>query len=410
MTGAPRKGWCPGALRPMMARDGLIVRVRPRGGILAAATARALADAAERRGNGRIELTARCNLQLRGLTERTLPEMQAVLRDLDLIDANAAGEAVRNVIASPLAGLGAGPDIRPLVAALEARLATDTVLHALPTKFGFLVDDGGAPSLAGIEADVRFTWISAENRYQIGLGGTDATALVIGSCEADDLVPRAVAIAGGAVRLFARLECRRMRGLLDTVGPETVAMACGGTVVRRTAECGTNARSDVVGRRTFGGMPTLGLAAPFGALDAAMLRCVAVVAARTDLGELRLTPWRTILIPTFEGPTPVIPGFIVDDDDPLLGAAACVGHEGCERGTTVTRADAILLAAMLPTGASLHVSGCAKGCAKASPSTFTLVGRDGRYDLVRGGRAGDAAERRGLDLAQIRDALAPVPA
>ena len=30
------KGWCPSALRPMQSGDGLVVRVRPRGGRLSA--------------------------------------------------------------------------------------------------------------------------------------------------------------------------------------------------------------------------------------------------------------------------------------------------------------------------------------------------------------------------------------
>ncbi len=394
----------------MAARDGLIVRLRPTGGILRAATAWAVADCADRWGNGALDLTARANLQLRGVTERTLPELLTALADLDLLDASAAGEAVRNVVASPLAGLGAGPDIRPLVRALEARLATDPALHALPTKFGFLVDDGGAPGLASVDADVRFAW--ANGACTIGLGGAEGTAIVIGTCEAGDLVARAVAVARGALSLFARTEARRMRGLLDAFGPATVARACGGTPVPATIVAADARGADVVGRRSFGGVPTLGLAAPFGALDAAMLRRAAALAAPTPLGELRLTPWRAILIPGFEGPEPLpeVAAFITDDNDPRLAVSACVGRDGCARGTTATRADATALAAALPAGASLHVSGCAKGCAKAAPSTLTLVGRDGRYDLVRDGRAGDAPQQRGLDLAALREAIAPVPA
>ena len=397
MSGPLRRGWCPGALRPMAARDGLIVRLRPTGGILPAATARAIATHAERWGNGALDLTARANLQLRGIAERALPELQAALSDLDLLDASAAGEAVRNVVASPLAGLGANPDIRPLVAALEARLATDPALHALPTKFGFLVDDGSTPSLASVEADVRFTW--ANGAFAIGLGGTQATAVTVGSCDAGDLVPHAAAIAGAALGLFARTEARRMRGLLDAFGVDAVARACGG--MPATSASDAERRVDVVGRRTFDGVPTLGLAAPYGALDAAMLRRAADLAARTPLAELRLTPWRTILIPGFEASMPDAAGFIGDGDDPRLAVSACVGRDGCARGTTGTRADATVLAAALPAGASLHVSGCAKGCAKAAPSTLTLVGRDGSYDLVRDGRAGDTPQRRGLDLEQV---------
>ena len=385
----------------MMARDGLIVRLRPTGGILSAATARGVAGCAERWGNGALDLTARANLQLRGVTERALPALQATLRDLDLLDVSAAGEAVRNVVASPLAGLGAGPDIRPLVAALEARLASDPALHALPTKFGFIIDDGGTPSLADVDADVRFTWTG--DSYAIGLGGACGTA--IGSCGAGELVPRAAAIAGAALRLFARTDARRMRGLLAAFGADVVARACGG-VLAPSAIGDVEARgTEVVGRRTFAGVPTLGLAAPYGALDAAMLRRAAVLAARTAVGELRLTPWRTILVPGFDEPVPDAPGFIIDGRDPRLAVSACVGRDGCARGTTDTRADATALAAILPAGVSLHVSGCAKGCAKAAPSALTLSGREGRYDLVRNGRAGDAPLRSGRDLARVRDVI-----
>ena len=48
---APR-GWCPGALRPMMTGDGLLVRLRLTGGILDIAKARAIAACATRYGNG----------------------------------------------------------------------------------------------------------------------------------------------------------------------------------------------------------------------------------------------------------------------------------------------------------------------------------------------------------------------
>ena len=50
------KGWCPGALRPMRTGDGLLVRLRLSGGVLTAATARAVADLAARFGNGLAQL------------------------------------------------------------------------------------------------------------------------------------------------------------------------------------------------------------------------------------------------------------------------------------------------------------------------------------------------------------------
>ena len=92
------KGWCPGILRPMASGDGLIVRVRPRGGAFSLETAAALADLAQRLGNGHIDLTRRANLQLRGLIEDRLPELRTELATLGLLDPDTETEAVRNVM------------------------------------------------------------------------------------------------------------------------------------------------------------------------------------------------------------------------------------------------------------------------------------------------------------------------
>src|SRR5258708_2815353 len=150
------KGWCPGVVRPMPSGDGLIVRVRPRCGAFPLATANALADPAERLGNGHIDLTRRANLQLRGLTEEGLPALQMALARLGLIDADAETETVRNVMVAPLAGLDPDQpfDVRPIAASIEHALTADIRLQALPAKFGLLVDGGGAASIAVERADI----------------------------------------------------------------------------------------------------------------------------------------------------------------------------------------------------------------------------------------------------------------
>src|SRR5271163_833103 len=140
-----RKGWCPGALRPMETGDGLLARVRAPRGRLSLDQAAALADAAIRCGNGVIGLSARSNLHLRGLSERTLPDLHARLKEIGLIDADPNIERLRNIVVSPLddidpeAFLGLGPS----VAALEKRLREDENLRQLPAKFSFVLDAGG---------------------------------------------------------------------------------------------------------------------------------------------------------------------------------------------------------------------------------------------------------------------------
>src|SRR5579872_6618123 len=97
-----RKGWCPGALRPMETGDGLIARVRAPQARLSLDQALALAAAAMACGNGLIALSARANLHLRGLSERTLPELHARLDEAGLIDADPEVERLRNIVSSPI--------------------------------------------------------------------------------------------------------------------------------------------------------------------------------------------------------------------------------------------------------------------------------------------------------------------
>jgi precorrin-3B synthase len=152
------KGWCPGALRPMPTGDGLLVRVRISAGRLSLDQAEALASCARDCSNGTIEVSSRGNLQLRGVVEAKLNELQARLAAERLVDADPATERVRNIVASPLSDVDpqAFLDVTPIAASLEARLAIDENLRALPGKFGFVIDAGGRWPLGDVEADVRF--------------------------------------------------------------------------------------------------------------------------------------------------------------------------------------------------------------------------------------------------------------
>ena len=413
-----KKGWCPGALRPMMARDGLLVRLRITGGIISSRLARKVAELATAHGNGLLDLSGRANLQMRGVREEALPSLLDGLRTVDVVDDDPRGEAVRNVLANPLAGLGCGPDIRPLTAALEARLSADAELYGLPTKFGFLLDDGNLPTLAEVPADVRFDWVESKQAFAVRLGGPRAAAAFAGWCEADALVPRAIALARTVVRLQSGTERpRRMRALLDHLDHPSQCALFG--LATDTHLDDLRPSRSVVGLQEFGGVGTLGLAAPFGRLDAAMLDRAAQIADDGGTTAVRLTPWRTILVPLAHA-TPcrrenlvrrgAAAGFIVDARDPRLQVAACVGAAGCDRGTTPTHQDAAALADLAPIGEAshgptLHVSGCEKGCARPSRSAITLVGSAGRYDLVRDGRAGDRASASALDLEAVRAVL-----
>jgi precorrin-3B synthase len=71
-----------------------------------------------------------------------------------------------------------------------------------------------------------------------------------------------------------------------------------------------------------------------------------------------------------------------------------------------TRDEAAGLAAELSgvsgSGIMIHVSGCEKGCAHPLAAPMTLVGRSGRYDLIRGGCASDTPGLCDLTLEQVK--------
>jgi precorrin-3B synthase len=151
----PAADRCPGALRLIEAADGFLARVRLPGGLVSAGQLRALARLADQLGDGRAELTSRGNVQLRGLAAATAGTLTSELASAGLLP-SLSHDQVRNVIASPLAGLDRGPDLTGLVRALDTGLCARPRLAELPGRFLFAVDDGRG-DVAGLGADVVAT-------------------------------------------------------------------------------------------------------------------------------------------------------------------------------------------------------------------------------------------------------------
>jgi precorrin-3B synthase len=414
-----RQGWCPGARRPMQAKDGLLVRLRISGGVVPAATMRGLAQAGRDHGSGLFDLSARANLQLRGVRNELLPHLIETLDGLGLIDENAAAEAVRNVLVSPLAGLDGRDDVSSAARALESALAANKDLHALPGKFGFLIDAGSSLSLGLVPADIRFDWIGGKQAFAIGIGGHANEAIFLGLCGGDDIPGVAVRIARAFLRLGSQMAepPRRMRDLLESCGAAALA-ALAGLRPGSPRKSGAIEEPCPVGLLRFNERYCFGIGAAFGRLDANMLDAAARAAAIFGTGEIRLTPWRVLILPFVQPKAAGAMrayftghGFIVDPEDARLAIAACGGASTCERGTTDTRADALALMPvarrLCKTGVALHVSGCAKGCARQAGVPFALIAHAGLYDLVVDVTAIGAGtnDAKRLDLAAAREKL-----
>lgn len=372
------KGWCPGALRPMASGDGLVVRVRPRGGRLSGAQARGLARAARSHGSGVIDLSLRGNVQIRGVAADSHAALVEDLRALSLIDRDVARESRRNITVTPFADAETDRLAEALASALEDG-------PDLPGKFGFVVDTGAAPLLTGTPGDIRL------ERSATGalLLRPDGSALGL-TVSVRSAAQQALALADWFLAAGGMRNGRgRMAALLEQGARPAIPLTVPPAPVGATPGPGLCAQGALVG-------------VAFGQLDAGRL------AALAALGPMRVTPWRMLLI---EGLThmPEMPGLVTRPDESALAVAACTGAPGCPQAFAATRSLARRLAPRLPRGQRLHVSGCSKGCAHPGPADWVVIATERGFDLVRNGTARDIPLHRGLAPEAI-DALLPDPA
>ena len=403
------KGWCPGALRPMLSGDGLIVRVRPQSATLGLDELAVLADAAGLFGNGHIDLTRRANLQIRGVSEATLPQLHEVIARLGLLDDSPDGEAVRNVMINPLAGIDPAEvlDVRSIGGELARLLASEKSLWALPTKFGFIVDGGGILDLAEQRGDVRLAAIADGPDSVVAVGlETRVGVEWFGSISPGAAAAAAIETGLAFIGVASREKRQRMRDLSDE-GLASIRSAIGPRL-DALRENPRNADAPLIKRAGLielgAGRLAVGIAAPFGRVEADQFRMLADAIAAHGVKAIRLSPWRALYaeVPSEQSGQSILVvaasvGLIVDPGDPLLQIEACPGAPGCHSTSLDTRGDGRRLAGLLPrfgfTG-TIHVSGCAKGCAKSGTSDLVLVGAEGRYGLVRNGIAEDSPTRR----------------
>ncbi len=371
------QGWCPGALRPMPSGDGLVVRVRPHLGRLTQAQAAGIAELARRHGNGLIDLSARANLQIRGVAEAGYPPLIEGLRALGLIDDSIAAETRRNIVVQPF--WSEGDATATVAGALERALADDHA-PAPPAKFGYAVDCGPEPVLIDASADVRIESLDGGLivRADGALTAARATAATAATRALD--LARWFVASGGAPEGRGRMAAHLARG---AVLPETFrAVPVPPAHHRPTPRPGATASGFLA-------------AFAFGQIEAETLSVLA------ETGPIRLTPWRMVLVEGANGLRP-LPGLVADPESPLLRTSACTGAPNCPQALIATRELARRLSEGLHPSETLHVSGCAKGCAHPGPATFTLVGQPGgKVAFIRDGTCRDAPHLTASDLATL---------
>ncbi|MGX1848907.1 precorrin-3B synthase [Streptomyces sp. NPDC055299] len=387
---------CPGALRLHSAADGYLARVRLPAGDLTARQAAALADIADRLGDGHLSLTSRGNAELRGLPEGCGAELAALLRDAGLLP-SARHERVRNILASPLAGLTVNTpaEVRRWARELDELLCASEPATALSGRFLFVLDDGRG-ELAGLGGDVSLVAEAARAGESAEAGGTallrvgdDPAALRIAGPDApraalaaaESFLSAAEASGSGAWRVRElpdgqRLTARDVATHLHETGITATYLAQVPAPLApsapRSAAPGIVEGPDVTA--------ALCVLAPLGRLTVAQWRLLTAVAADDGCGALRLTPWRGIVLPGLPAGAAAArlsalaaAGLITDPDSPWRRLGACTGRPGCAKSLADVRTDAAAAVtagapvpgtppAAVPDGLPVHWSGCARRC------------------------------------------------
>lgn len=385
-----RRGACPSAGSPMASGDGLVSRVRlPSEGITNQQLA-ALATQTERLGQGVVELTNRGNIQVRGLTESSELELTEWLVSQELAAADPATEAARNLQTSPVPDLDPEAlfDTRPLAVELDSQLQAHADFQALPPKFRFVINAGGQGHLGDVDGDIRADAMATDDGtgFRIGLAGTGHDAHYLGIVAPDAVVATLTLLTHCFLDLNRRLvtPMRRLAGHLEREGeaPFRAAINAPPGPVPKPVDYGPTLQPGALGNAFTAGVP-------FGRLDAATARAIAAISDEAGGDEVRITPWRQVVIP---GNPDILSPQLEDLDlitspaDPRASLVACVGSPECQSGTTQTRKDALNWAKAVPelfeSERRIHVSGCSKGCAHRGGSPITLTAHDGLYDII----------------------------
>ena len=387
MTRPAAKGWCPSAHRPMMSGDGLLVRIKPRFGRLSDSDLRIVADLSDSFGNSVINITSRANVQVRGVDEASYPKLLRRLQVAELVSINPMSDQL-NLLIAPFTA----PDSVGWRCAAQLYNAANSIntllaerLAAMPAKFGFAIDCGPIRQLDGafsdicIETDENGTLLIRCAGLSAGFE-TDEGRLLNDVCDVMGWYQQAQPQGEASKPL-------RMRDMVNISPPKPEWQAVKPRQQQEMLGVGKTAHGYV-------------LAVAYGQVSSDVLRQIADENTQVSFGINR-----QIIVQT----KPESAQQLIDQpDDPRLQIAVCPGQPHCASACIETRmlAEELVAQSLLPSRATVHISGCEKGCAAPSRRDICVVGRSGRFDIVEKGCTWDTPSARSLDKAGVMAHLA----
>jgi ferredoxin-nitrite reductase len=403
---------CPGLFCPTIAIDGILTRIRTPGGIVSCVQLSTLARVMERSGCLQLLITNRANIQLRSvehLTEFDLNDLQ----DAGLAARNPDVDHLRNVMTSPMAGLELGAfDVVPALREIEQYICETPKLAALSAKFSIGIDGGERVSVRDRANDI---WLVAENggyRLVLNLGQEWRSEIVsenpveLVRAVADRYLQYADQVVNKSVK-HRRSRKPRLRDVIEWIGKERFLdglVNC--TISEDTAShvptLGKRGEAELLHLQEDPHRIGLEIVCALGKLSIEQINGLIAVLEGFDLGEIRLTPWQTFIIPnvlrssleSIKLALSAIP-LNPNSNHPARGVIACSGKSGCASAATHAQEHAQQLIAQLAkypdrSFPSIHISGCEKLCAQPR-------GSDPDRDIVLIGREVNGTERYSIE-------------
>jgi len=441
------------------AQDAYMCRLRLPAGIISGHQLRAVADLAERFGGGYADVTTRANLQIREIRPQNAVALLEGLHELGIVPRGSGADNLRNITASPTAGIDPREliDTRPLAKELHHYIAHHRELYGLPRKFNIAFDGGGAVSSVADTNDIGFVAVrvgegvvGADGKpvvpgvyFRMQLGGITGhkdfardTGLLL---EPRQCLPLAVAAVRAFIEHGDRTDRKkaRLKYVLDRMGhdgflAETMKHLPAGVSVRRAPPeaCELPAAPDRfahvgVHLQKQPGLSYVGVVLPVGRMTAPQMRSLADIAARHGGGSIRLTVWQNLLLTD-------VPDEQIDSVKRELealglgwsatavraGLVACTGNAGCKFSSTDTKRHAADIAAYLDaagvrldTPVNIHLTGCPHSCAQHYIGDIGLLGTkvsvgeemvEGYHVYVGGG----CGPEQGIGRELLRDVVA----
>ena len=385
------ENFCPGVLHAVPAKDGLLLRIRIPGGLIGASQLEALAALSSRFADGRVEITSRGNLQLRAMREEYLPMIELGIASAGLLP-SPQHDRVRNIVASPLAGLHREEilDTRPLVLELDRRLQAEILFTELHPKFSFGFH-GDHRRFSHDLDDLSLEACDDGSHLRLSISGVATDYCVTTEDAVDSLVEAAKCCLRLAKSSGVPVRAKRIAAVPGAVNQLIDSLSL------MLVPCSTAAPLPEffeifpgVSPGARYGLINIIPSVPLGRLDSHQASAIAEVVRQWN-GDLRLAPWRGIVLgampataaeAVFEVLQKV--GLSWNGQDGFHGLAACAGSTGCDASLADVRSNATSLAQRLagkvaPSGWTVNFSGCEKQCARRHGASAELIAYDSGY-------------------------------